>query len=66
MGKKLVTTVANTSIKQVKDKISVLLDPELQAMLQREVDRIERMSGVRAPITQVAAHVMRRGFQAQT
>ncbi|WP_288449749.1 hypothetical protein [uncultured Pseudomonas sp.] len=47
-------------------KLTVILDPELAAMLENERARIEKREGFKVSLTQIASRAMRQSFQAAT
>lgn len=60
------TTVAETNNAKQQTKITILMDPELAAMFEKERARIEQAEGYKLTLTQIASRAMRQGFQAMT
>lgn len=60
------TAVAKPFNEKQQTKLTVLMDPELKAMLERERARIEQAEGYKLTLTQIASRAMRQGFQAMT
>lgn len=60
------TTVAKTTNAKQHTKLTILMDPELAAMFEKERARIEQAEGYKLTLTQIASRAMRQGFQAMT